>query len=270
MRWRPVRTCVPLVVALASCGKFLGEDGEDATPAAPAPDAPAPDATDDVATATGDGGSQADAACPPDAILCQDFDRADAGVLGDDRGGWVEDDNVVAIVPEGRSLPNAVEARGNSGGLAAAIHYFDVMPLAPAKIRFSVWFRIASSSRPTTYIAFIWSRPDRFRHGVKAFVNYEGKAFLEEFAGLPGEGYRGAQGGAPVDTGNGWHQIEVEVDWATKRAALSYDGRRDVATLALFNGYLEGRGSIDLGAYEFGGNTQERRALLDDVVVRPF
>src|SRR5687767_1957083 len=114
MTVRPVLFAAP--VAVLACGGLLGADVDD--PPIVSVDAAAGDA--DAMTASGEAGpTDGGRRClNPASLFCQDFDLSSPGPLDVTRGGYVETENSVAIVAEGRSLPNAVAVFGKGAGHA--------------------------------------------------------------------------------------------------------------------------------------------------------
>lgn len=254
-----------IAVAATACGGLLSISGDDDLPNRPS--VTAPDAGGDApASATGEGGPMDAAPCgDPSAVFCASFDERPQGSMSLEQGGYVETGNTIAIVGEGRSLPNAVAAIGTAEG--HAIHFFPVVDPAPPRLSLEVWTKVVSEQEPVSFVQLIWSLPSGVRHGVKAQF-FSGVSQLEEFHGPAGFGYLGPADGAGQILSGTWHRVVIDVDWTAKIAKLRYDDV-EVVTLTLQRDFEGGSGYVDVGALGFGdGSGPQRKVLFDDVVVR--
>jgi hypothetical protein len=251
-----------IVVAVTACGRLFGLTGDDDLPSGPSvtPDA----GGDTAATATGEAGPLDAGPCgDPNAVFCANFDERPQGSFTE--GAFVEMGNTIAIVGEGRSMPNAVAALGSGAG--HALHFFPVVDPAPPRLSLELWTKVVSDEAPVIFIQLIWSLAGDVRHGVKAQLSSD-LTQLEEFHGPVGVGYLGpTNSGAQNLSGGSWHRVVIDVDWSGKTAKLRYDNA--VLTLALQRDFEGGSGHVDFGALGFGDGTgAERKVLFDDVVVR--
>jgi hypothetical protein len=260
-----------LAVVLLACGRFGGVDESEGRPDAgtgPTGDAGGADAATEATTL--DGGGDATFCTTIDAAFCEDFDRV-ATAQNALPPGWLtylDPGNVVGIVAEGRSLPNAFEVEGTSPNFAEG--YVRVMQVGAENVAVEVALGIDVVPAPDAFLQVTWNDDAAsLRHGFTIELPGGGAGMIQEIKGPVNGETRGAIAvlNRPLWT-VGWHRVVIEIDWATANLARVVLDGSPIGETKMAAAFTPGELYVELGAYGFAAASAPKRIRYDDLVVR--
>lgn len=104
------------------------------------------------------------------------------------------------------------------------------------------------------------------RKGLAIELLSSSGGYWQEIFGTVGtENQRGLGAVNRPDWTIGWHALVLEVDWSTQQARLVID---HVPTEAATGVFFAGSLYVELGGHAFNGDSNPKRVLYDDLVVR--